>query len=680
MLSFISGCRKFTILLFFVTVVYSCKQSQTVENPFYRPYFQRIDSNYQHIMSGVLDTLTFLFKKEPPGLKDQARLYEYKASLYKNIGSFDSSFLLLDSLKTFLDDHKTAPFYKDMYAAMLLSVVDNYTRLKQYDPAMNALLTAKQFIETNVTSGCLSVQYSSIGNMLMEQGRKRLAATYFVKSYKDAESCVVDPFNRFYQVYGSLSAAAYCYMEATVYDSAQYYYDAAMNYVTDNGSRFPDKASYVTLCKAIISGNRAILEKILGQYNKAEQSLLFAIDATTLPYPVYANSCKLDLGDLYLRVGKLNGVKLIIDSLDSIKKSGALMLADQNYKLDLLKKGYYSRTGDYKNAFVFYDSAFQYKDSLELANRLNIARDAGLEFEKRGQIAANELLKAQYGRRSFQLITALLLIVLVLIITGFVWFHLKRTARQARLLEYLNHEIHLKNTDIADAYASLESSYEANKSILRTVAHDLKNPIVGIANLAKFLQKDTSIKPDAKENLGHIAMAATTATNLINSLLNKKEKKYEEIEKEVNDMMELLKHCTELMKPKAQQKKQKLVLGGVHASAVINKNEMWRVITNIINNAIKFSPENTSINIDLQKQDLKLLLSIKDEGIGIPEPMLKDLFTAGPEIQRTGTAGEPSYGLGLKISKRIVEEHEGQLRVESVEGEGTTFYIILPAA
>lgn len=444
-------------------------------------------------------------------------------------------------------------------------------------------------------------------------------------------------------------------------------------------SKFPDKADYMELCKAITSGNSAMVKKSLHQYDEAEKLLIAAIDKTNITYPVYAASSRLDLANIYLETGKLKEAKQMLNVVDSIDKTSSPLMDNHRYKLDLYKKNYYTAIGDYQKAMPFYDAAFKYKDSVEFARKMDISRDPGLEFEKKVQIAANELLKAQYGQRSFQLLAAVLLMVLVLIVTVFIWLHLKRTARHAKILEYLNHEIHLKNTDIKDAYASLESSYRANKMLLQIVAHDLKNPIVGITNLAKLLAKNAST-PDLKENLSHIVTASTTATNLINNLMDKKEKKYEEIEKEVNDMTGLLQYCTELMKPKAEQKKQKLLLTAAPAKALINKDEMWRVITNIINNAIKFSPENTSIDIRLQEQDSKVLLSVKDQGIGIPPNMLTVLFTAGPEIQRSGTAGEPSYGLGLKISKRIVEEHHGQLRVESVEGEGTTFYVILPAA
>ena len=93
---------------------------------------------------------------------------------------------------------------------------------------------------------------------------------------------------------------------------------------------------------------------------------------------------------------------------------------------------------------------------------------------------------------------------------------------------------------------------------------------------------------------------------------------------------------------------------------------------------LKLNKKNSTINVKLQKNGTKALLSIEDEGIGIPESMLDDLFSSLPEIQRSGTDGEPSYGLGLKISKEIVEQHKGIMWAESEEGKGSTFFIMLP--
>ncbi len=106
---------------------------------------------------------------------------------------------------------------------------------------------------------------------------------------------------------------------------------------------------------------------------------------------------------------------------------------------------------------------------------------------------------------------------------------------------------------------------------------------------------------------------------------------------------------------------------------------MWRVVSNIVNNAIKFSPANTTINVKLKrKNNSSVLLSVEDHGIGIPDNLHDKIFTMHPESGRTGTAGEESHGLGLSIASKIVAEHNGKIWFESKVGSGSVFYVELP--
>ncbi|MBK7427455.1 MAG: ATP-binding protein [Saprospiraceae bacterium] len=102
------------------------------------------------------------------------------------------------------------------------------------------------------------------------------------------------------------------------------------------------------------------------------------------------------------------------------------------------------------------------------------------------------------------------------------------------------------------------------------------------------------------------------------------------------------------------------------------------MFNNLIANAIKFSPENSEIQISLKKSGQTAICKIKDQGIGIPEEIKHQIFDLFTEAKRSGTSGEQSFGLGLAISKQIIESHQGKIWFESEEDEGTTFFIELP--
>ncbi|MEP6613095.1 MAG: ATP-binding protein, partial [Mucilaginibacter sp.] len=111
---------------------------------------------------------------------------------------------------------------------------------------------------------------------------------------------------------------------------------------------------------------------------------------------------------------------------------------------------------------------------------------------------------------------------------------------------------------------------------------------------------------------------------------------------------------------------------------LISREKIWRVIGNLISNAIKFSPAGETIFVKAVVANNELRISVNDAGIGIPANVQDKVFNMFTEAKRPGTAGEKSFGLGLSISKQIIENHDGKIWFESDGKTGTTFYISLP--
>jgi signal transduction histidine kinase len=102
-------------------------------------------------------------------------------------------------------------------------------------------------------------------------------------------------------------------------------------------------------------------------------------------------------------------------------------------------------------------------------------------------------------------------------------------------------------------------------------------------------------------------------------------------------------------------------------------------IRNLVSNAIKFTKRGGFVQINAKPiQNNQIEISVKDSGIGMNEPMLGKLFRIDGKINRKGTEGEPSTGLGLIICKEFTEAQGGKLWVESEEGKGSAFYFTLP--
>jgi signal transduction histidine kinase len=103
-----------------------------------------------------------------------------------------------------------------------------------------------------------------------------------------------------------------------------------------------------------------------------------------------------------------------------------------------------------------------------------------------------------------------------------------------------------------------------------------------------------------------------------------------------------------------------------------------QVLNNLISNAIKYSHSNTAVTISAFSTQKEVLISVQDQGQGIPKEEIDKIFIPFSKISVRGTAGEKSTGLGLSIVKKIVIGHLGRIWVESEVGKGSTFYFTLP--
>lgn len=171
---------------------------------------------------------------------------------------------------------------------------------------------------------------------------------------------------------------------------------------------------------------------------------------------------------------------------------------------------------------------------------------------------------------------------------------------------------------------------------------------------------------------------------LINEILEATNHKIGKSNKELIDINLLVSNSVEIMNFKAAEKDQKIVTELLDAPQMllVSRERVWRVISNLISNAIKFSPNGASIQVKLIGNDKEVKICVSDEGIGIPDNIKENVFNMFTDAKRPGTAGEKSFGLGLSICQQIIENHNGKIWFESENNKGTTFFVTLnkPAA
>lgn len=222
---------------------------------------------------------------------------------------------------------------------------------------------------------------------------------------------------------------------------------------------------------------------------------------------------------------------------------------------------------------------------------------------------------------------------------------------------------------------------EMQKEFVANVSHELRTPITTIKSYTETLldgaleDKDTAI--DFLKVVNHESDRMTT---LVKDLLelSKLDNRQTKFEMSIFNLTELVKLCVDKYKIHSEKKNQKMSYHDDGNEYIIkgDTNRIEQVIRNIISNAIKYSPEESSINIDILSDDNNIIVDIKDNGMGIPVEDIPRIFDRFYRVDKARSRAMGGTGLGLAIAKEIMIFHEGEIRVESEYQKGSLFTLI----
>lgn len=252
----------------------------------------------------------------------------------------------------------------------------------------------------------------------------------------------------------------------------------------------------------------------------------------------------------------------------------------------------------------------------------------------------------------------------------------------------LNERIEVQSEDELGRLAStlnqmisrLERAFEQQKQFTADVSHDLRTPLSIIqAETSLTLKRDRTTE-EYKNSLQLIQDEVLYMSSIIDKLLflARSDSKSQYYNFTTIDLKDLLEELIQKLKPLFHAKKLELHYELQEDLTVRgDKEKLKEAFLNILDNALKYTKIG-KVTILLQKSDDKAVVSILDTGPGIPEKDLSFIFDRFYRVDKARYNSEQSTGLGLAIVKEIIEVHNGQIEVTSKEGEGTTFYIILP--
>jgi signal transduction histidine kinase/response regulator RpfG family c-di-GMP phosphodiesterase len=217
---------------------------------------------------------------------------------------------------------------------------------------------------------------------------------------------------------------------------------------------------------------------------------------------------------------------------------------------------------------------------------------------------------------------------------------------------------------------------------IATASHDLRNPITSINGFSYLMKQAGPLNDMQSDFLTRIQDAAVQMSQLVDNMLNlAKMDLGQEIKREKVDLPELVTKVVDEFKPHAQAKRQNLTLEQASSGSSVLGDvlQLLQALRNLVGNAVKYTPEDGSITINLEQKDGRLLVKVRDTGYGIPAASLPFVFNRFYRVRNNGHSEIEGTGLGLAIVKSIIEQHDGEITVESEPGVGSCFTISLPS-
>ncbi len=249
-----------------------------------------------------------------------------------------------------------------------------------------------------------------------------------------------------------------------------------------------------------------------------------------------------------------------------------------------------------------------------------------------------------------------------------------------------NDELKWINNKLAQSESELKESNEIKDKFVSIIGHDLKGPIASITALLELLFQDLEniSKTKLSSYAKNILASAQAVTHLLDNLLTwskTQADRLESNEEEIN-IGAVMDEALRLVTSRLDLKNIQLVqdFPGHVMYVLADRNMLDFIIRNLIDNAIKFTESGGRIVLKAERTKDQVDISVTDSGVGIPEDIQKHLFDSLIKRQTVGTDGEKGTGLGLIICHEFVKKMNGQLRVDSKIGEGTTFVLSLPLA
>ena len=536
------------------------------------------------------------------------------------------------AISQFIKALRTCENDKEYTADILSNIAMAHAKMNNHRDAITYYKRALNLNTLIKDSASMAVNYNGLGNTYTNMDRP--------------DSAIVN-FRMAYNLFGKLGKTGY--------------QNIALTNIATLYPNYPD-----SLDKAIISFNQASRKfKELG-WNQFDPDI------------------KHGIGLVYAKKGRYK------EALDAFRES--LILTDKFKKgFELKRTNYleisktYKLMGDYKSALKYHELFVQYNDSMVQKEKYEqiVNLEKQYETEKKqneiNQLQARHILTDIQLRKNKQLKTLGFVTICLLLI--FVLYVLTKYYDKIRV----NHLLETKNKTIEQSENELRRLNAAKNKFFSIIAHDLKNPFHTVMGYSYLLSQEYNsfTEEERRKFADDIHHSTNNIFRLLQNLLEWSRSQTGRLTftpREI-ELKLVVDNSVNVLRSLADQKNIRIEINlDQNLKLFADPQMIETVLRNLVNNAVKFTPENGQIKIEACQTDGQITVSVKDSGIGISAEDAQNLFKIDSTVKRKGTNNEDGSGLGLILCREFVAKNNGNIWVCSTAGEGSSFFFTVPSS
>jgi len=240
-------------------------------------------------------------------------------------------------------------------------------------------------------------------------------------------------------------------------------------------------------------------------------------------------------------------------------------------------------------------------------------------------------------------------------------------------------DLRMRASELAQAYQKLAEHELARREFLTNVAHELRTPLMVASGYLQMMQKGSMDGDQLSTGIDTISRNVQQIVSLVNDILFLQEMDLVLPEFQAVDMNQVAQIVVDKYMTKAEERNVTLRFSPSSSLPLISgdSKSLERALMSLVDNAIKFSPKGGDVTIQFDQKDESIFVSVVDQGIGIEKENMPRIFDRFYHLEKSGDDLFGGIGLGLAITRQVIEQHHGKLDVESTPDKGSTFTLTL---